>query len=44
MTDQNSTWTKKSTDIPAHPYGDDLEAVLIDQDTLHSRILSLIHI
>ncbi|HJD50029.1 MAG TPA: hypoxanthine phosphoribosyltransferase [Candidatus Corynebacterium intestinavium] len=41
MTDQNSTWTKKSTDIPAHPYGDDLEAVLIDQDTLHSRIREL---
>lgn len=41
MTDQNSTWTKKSTDIQAHPYGDDLEAVLIDQDTLHSRIREL---
>ena len=41
MTDQNVTWTKKSSDIPAHPYGDDLEAVLIDQDTLHDRIREL---
>lgn len=31
----------KSSDIPEHPYGDDLEAVLIDEDTLHSRIREL---
>lgn len=31
----------KSSDIPEHSYGDDLEAVLIDEDTLHSRIREL---
>lgn len=47
MTDQNSTWTTarsaaaKSSEIPAHPYGDDLEAVLIDEETLHQRIAEL---
>lgn len=28
----------KSFDVPANPYGDDLESVLIDEETLHARI------
>lgn len=28
----------KNFDVPANPYGDDLESVLIDEETLHARI------
>ena len=30
--------SEKNYDVPANPYGDDLECVLIDEETLHERI------
>lgn len=44
MTDSNNgapagtKTAEKSFDIPEHPYGEDIEAVLIDEETLHARI------
>ncbi|MDY3127609.1 MAG: hypoxanthine phosphoribosyltransferase [Corynebacterium sp.] len=32
---------KKNFDVPANPYGDDVEAVLIDEKTLHQRVQEL---
>ncbi len=30
--------SEKNFDVPENPYGDDLESVLIDEETLHARI------